>query len=198
MSFAARLLAVSNRRILMVSSPREQPPFQGEDSRVVTARPHLPPLPQQAQNVRRQHHMPVLASLGLHHADDVLSAVDIAGLEADDLRRPAAIAERQHDLEGAETSKVTQELSAISTRCCCAVRISLKSRNGSRAACRHLKRRAAPVTEKRRANGPRHPPRADPRDRSPFRLLRRRHGPDRVPQVAHSLRRQARLLGADR
>jgi hypothetical protein len=44
---------------------------------------------------------------------------------------------------------------------------------------------------KPRANGPCHPPRADPRDRSPFWLLRRRHGPDRVPQITNSLRGKA-------
>jgi len=57
-------------------------------------------LPQQAQHLGRQHDVPVLASLGLHHADDVLGAVDVAGFEPDNLARtkPAALPKREHKL----------------------------------------------------------------------------------------------------
>ena len=47
----------------------------------------------------------------------------------------------------------------------------------------------------RRAGGPHHPPPADPRDRSPFRFLRRRHGPDRIRHVTHPRRPQSWLPG---
>jgi hypothetical protein len=62
----------------------------------VASRSHLPPLPQQIERLWRQHVVAVFASLGLHDADDVLRAVDIANPEPDHLARaqPRALAER--------------------------------------------------------------------------------------------------------
>jgi hypothetical protein len=44
-------------------------------------------LPQQIKRLGRQHDVAVFASLGLHDADDVLRAVDIANSEPDHLAR---------------------------------------------------------------------------------------------------------------
>src|SRR6185295_4942713 len=57
-----------------------------------------PPLSQQREHLRRQHDVPVFAALRLNDTDDHLRAVDVAGLEANDLTGPqtAAIAEREH------------------------------------------------------------------------------------------------------
>ena len=49
----------------------------GRDAVVGRGRPRLSPLPQQLQDFRRQHHVPVLAALRLYNADDLLLAVDV-------------------------------------------------------------------------------------------------------------------------
>jgi hypothetical protein len=59
---------------------------------IVADRALPPPLPQQAQDIRRQHHVAVLAPLALDDADDVLGAVDVAGPEADHFAGPQAAA----------------------------------------------------------------------------------------------------------
>src|SRR5262245_60561 len=41
-------------------------------------RPRLPPLPQQIEDLRWQHHVPVLATLRLDDADDHLRTLDVA------------------------------------------------------------------------------------------------------------------------
>jgi len=51
-------------------------------------------LPQQIKNFGRQHDVTVLAALGLHDADDLELAVDVANLEAASLT-----AEREHHLD---------------------------------------------------------------------------------------------------
>src|SRR5215831_16951470 len=66
--------------------------------RIVTAA-RLPPLPQQAEHLVRQHHIAVLAALRLLDANDILGAVDMLDLEPHDLARPqsAAIAETEQN-----------------------------------------------------------------------------------------------------
>src|SRR6185437_7553380 len=63
---------------LMVTATGKQPALFGRDAVVGRGWPRLPPLPQQLQDLRRQHHVPVLAALRLHNADDLLLAVDVA------------------------------------------------------------------------------------------------------------------------
>src|ERR1700674_4581649 len=68
-------------------------------SRRGTGGTHLPPLPQQAEHLLRQHHIAVLAALRLLDANDLLCLVDMLDLEPDDLARPqsAAIAEAEQN-----------------------------------------------------------------------------------------------------
>ena len=65
---------------------------------VLARGPLLPPLTQKAQNVARQHDAAIFATLRLHDADDLLSAVDLAYLESNDLAcaHPAAISKLEH------------------------------------------------------------------------------------------------------
>src|ERR1700738_165477 len=78
----------------------EQPALLLRHARLVVIRSHLPPLPQQIKRLGRQHDVAVFASLGLHDADDVLRAVDIANSEPDHLARtqPCAVAESEKDV----------------------------------------------------------------------------------------------------
>src|SRR5216683_3261267 len=80
-------------------SAGEQPTFLHRYSRIVTRGAHLPPLPQQAEHLVRQHHIAVLAPLRLLDANDILCPVDVLDLEADDLARPqsAAIAKAEQN-----------------------------------------------------------------------------------------------------
>ena len=71
---------------------REQPALLRRHLRVVAAWPHLPPLPQKCQHLRRQHDIAILASFGLDDADDALGTVDIAHPEANDLAGAQAAA----------------------------------------------------------------------------------------------------------
>ncbi len=85
-------------------APREQPPLGRRHACVIAPRAKLPPLPQEVEQILRQHDVAVLAPLGLDDADDVLGAVDVADPEPDHLAgtQAAAIGEReQHaNLEG--------------------------------------------------------------------------------------------------
>src|SRR5438105_13525695 len=77
----------------------KQPTFLQRFSRVVTRGTRLPPLPQQIEQVGREHHIAVLAALRLLDANDVLGAVDMLDLEPSDLARApsAAITETQQN-----------------------------------------------------------------------------------------------------
>ena len=67
------------------------------------------------EHLRRQHDMPVLASLGLDDADDVLGTVDVARLQPDDLAdpEPAAIGQREHRLQPQRLGRSQQTLDLI-------------------------------------------------------------------------------------
>src|SRR2546423_4273064 len=75
----------------------EQPALLLRHARTVASRSHLPPLSQQIERLWRQHDVAVFASLGLHDADDVLRAVDIANREPAPLARahPCAVDESE-------------------------------------------------------------------------------------------------------
>jgi hypothetical protein len=62
----------------MLAATRKEPALLRRDAGVVSARPDLPPLPQQIEDLCRQHHVPVLAALRLHDADDHLLTIDVA------------------------------------------------------------------------------------------------------------------------
>src|SRR3974377_326314 len=62
---------------LMMIAAWKKPAVVGGEAVVGRGRSYLPPLPQQLQHLRRQHHVPVLASLRLHDADNSLLAVDV-------------------------------------------------------------------------------------------------------------------------
>src|SRR5713101_5228591 len=80
-------------------SAGKQPTFRHGYSRIVARGTHLPPLPQQIEHFRREHHIAVLAALRLLDANDVLCAIDMLDLEPHDLARAqsAAIAEAEHN-----------------------------------------------------------------------------------------------------
>src|SRR6201981_509134 len=81
---------------LMLTAAWKQPALFGRDAVVGRGRSHLPPLPQQLQDLRRQHHVPVLASLRLHDADNSLFAVDVTCSQPYHLAgpQPATIGQR--------------------------------------------------------------------------------------------------------
>src|SRR5260370_40960499 len=83
---------------LMITATWKQPALFWRDAGVVRGRPRLPPLPQQLQDLRWQHHVPVFLSLRLHDADDLLLAVDVARSQPHHLAgpQPATIAQRYH------------------------------------------------------------------------------------------------------
>src|SRR5271163_4034651 len=74
--------------------PRKQPALRPS---------HLPPGPQQIEEMLRQHHVSVLAALALLDANDHAGAIDIPELERDDLggaqSRPVGNAQRRPVLE---------------------------------------------------------------------------------------------------
>src|ERR1700738_4590410 len=80
-------------------SAGKQPTFLQRYSRIVARGTHLPPLPQQIEHFRREHHIAVLAALRLLDANDVLCTVDMLDLEPHDLARAqsAAIAEAEQN-----------------------------------------------------------------------------------------------------
>src|SRR5215831_17205248 len=63
---------------LMITATWKQPALFRRNAGVIRAPPHLPPLPQQLQDLRRQHHVAVLAAFRLHDADNLLLTVDVA------------------------------------------------------------------------------------------------------------------------
>src|SRR5215831_10233883 len=73
---------------LMLTTTWKQPALFRRKAGVIRAPPRLPPLPQQLQDLRRQHHVPVLAALRLHDADDLLLAVDVARSQPHHLTGP--------------------------------------------------------------------------------------------------------------
>src|SRR6202030_269465 len=90
-------IELPGRHRLSWLAAREQPALLLRHARIVTSRSHLPPLPQQIERLWRQHDVAVFAPLGLHDADDVLRAVDIANPEPDHLARAqtCAVAESE-------------------------------------------------------------------------------------------------------
>src|SRR5271165_4605812 len=76
----------------------KQPAFLYRRLPVVARRPHLPPVPQQIEHLRREHDVAVLAALGLLDANDLLRAVDMLDLEPHHLAgaQTAAVAEAEH------------------------------------------------------------------------------------------------------
>ena len=73
---------------LMITATWKQPALFRRAARVERGPPRLPPLPQQLENFRRQHHVPVLAALRLHDADNHLLAVDVARSQPHHLAGP--------------------------------------------------------------------------------------------------------------
>src|SRR6266478_4921041 len=73
---------------LMLTAAWKQPVVFGRDAVVGCGGPRLPPLPQQLEDFRRQHHVPVLAALRLHDANDHLLAVDVARSQPHHLAGP--------------------------------------------------------------------------------------------------------------
>ena len=80
----------------MSTATGKQPALFLRDAGVMGGRPHLPPLPQQLQDLRRQHHVPILAALRLHDADNLLLAVDVTRPQPHHLAgpQPATIGQR--------------------------------------------------------------------------------------------------------
>src|ERR1700756_2880078 len=83
---------------LILTATWKQPALIWRNAGVIRGRPRLPPLPQQLQDRRRQHHVPVLAALRLHNADDLLLTVDVARSQPHHLAgpQPATIGQGQH------------------------------------------------------------------------------------------------------
>jgi hypothetical protein len=79
-------------------TPGKEPALRWGDIPVLAPRAVLPPEPQEAQDIGRQHHVAVLAPFCLDDADDVLGAVDIADLEPHHLAgaQATAVGQRQH------------------------------------------------------------------------------------------------------
>src|SRR5271166_2857701 len=63
---------------LMIAAAGKQPALFRRNAGVMPGRPRLPPLPQQVEDLGRQHHVSVLAAFRLHDADDHLLTVDVA------------------------------------------------------------------------------------------------------------------------
>ena len=101
-AFASSLNSRPNWRVVSGRwSPRpgKQPALLRRDAGVIRGRPRLPPLPQQVQDLARQHYVPILAALRLHDADDHLLTVDIArprSRATSPAPQPATIGECQH------------------------------------------------------------------------------------------------------
>src|SRR3974390_2865559 len=81
---------------LMMIAAWEKTAGFGRGAVVGRGRSSLPPLPQQLQDLRRQHHVPVLAALRLHDADNSLFAVDVTRPQPYHLTgpQPATIGQR--------------------------------------------------------------------------------------------------------
>src|SRR5215469_15932239 len=73
----------------MFTATGKQPTLFRREAGVIRAGwPRIPPLPQQVEDLRRQHHVPVLEALRLHDADDHLLTVDVARPQPHHLARP--------------------------------------------------------------------------------------------------------------
>src|SRR5208337_5343930 len=81
--FVKQTTELPGRHRLSRLAAGEQKALLLRHARIETSRSHLPPLPQQSERFWRQHDVAVLASLGLHDPNDVLCAVDVAGLKPD-------------------------------------------------------------------------------------------------------------------
>src|SRR5204862_7669435 len=79
------------------SDARKQPALLQRYSRIVSGWAYFPPLPQQIEHLGRQHHVAVLAALGLLDPNDVLCPVDMLDLQPHCLAgaQAAAIAEAE-------------------------------------------------------------------------------------------------------
>src|SRR5271165_7622285 len=80
---------------LMIATAGKQPALFRRNAGVMLGRPRLPPLPQQVEDLGRQHHVSVLAAFRLHDADDHLLTVDVARPQSRHLAgpQPATIGE---------------------------------------------------------------------------------------------------------
>src|SRR5258708_39246376 len=87
------------RHRLVGPGARKQPALLKWRSRIVPRRARLPPFAQQAERLRRQHDVAVLAALRLLDTNDLLRAVDMLDLEPHHLAgaQPASIAETEQD-----------------------------------------------------------------------------------------------------
>src|SRR3981189_2957832 len=65
------------QRVMVTATWKQPAVFRRDAAVIIRGRPRLPPLPQQLEDLRRQHHVPVLAALRLHDADDLLLTVDV-------------------------------------------------------------------------------------------------------------------------
>ena len=73
---------------LMIAAAGKQPALFRRNAGVMLGRPRLPPLPQQVEDLGRQHHVSVLAAFRLHDADDHLLTVDVARPQSRHLAGP--------------------------------------------------------------------------------------------------------------
>src|SRR5271155_1915087 len=82
----------------MLIATGKQPALFRRYAGVLLGRARLPPLPQQLEDLRRQHHVPVLAALRLHDTDDHLLAVDVAPSQPHHFAgpQPATIGQCEH------------------------------------------------------------------------------------------------------
>src|SRR5664279_122098 len=79
----------------MITATWKQPAVFRGNAGVISARPRFPPLPQQNQDLRRQHHVSVLAALRLQDADNLLLTINITHSQPHHLAgpQPATIGE---------------------------------------------------------------------------------------------------------
>jgi len=88
---------LARRQAVPAHAAGEQPAIGRRHALVLMGRALRPPVAQQAENLRRQHHVAVLASLGLDGPDDSLRAADVTDPEPHHLAgaQPAATGQRQ-------------------------------------------------------------------------------------------------------
>ena len=86
------------RRQMRVLAPAGKKPALGRRYAIIVVRaPDRPPLAQQRVQLRRQHHVPVLAALALLDADDAERLIEVADLQLDGLAdtQTCAVADRE-------------------------------------------------------------------------------------------------------
>src|SRR6516164_8064642 len=88
-----------------VTATGKQPTLFRREAGVICGRPRLPPLPQQVEDLCRQHHVPVLETLRLHDADDHLLTVDVARPQPHHLARRQQRAYEPRPIEGDECDR---------------------------------------------------------------------------------------------